>query len=139
MTNQETDALVAEKVMGWQRKTVPTSNHSNADVWVDVAVEIQAYCRDWKPTENVAAAWRVAEKLEALFQCRITVEIRPHWAGLDQFWTGEKWEDKRYEATISGGNLAYDSPNCSFAVYEDSPGLAICQAALKAVTEMSLD
>lgn len=99
----EMDRLVAEKVMGWD----PSEWHQGQD------------CRRWKPSNDIAHAWEVVEKMEAtmrhfsLFYC----ETRCEWlCRLDKCRCVE--EDARIKA------------------WGEAAPLAICRAALKAVHEL---
>jgi hypothetical protein len=110
MSNQEIDKLIATKIMGW-------NIHSrNAD--------------EWKPTQNIGQAIQTLEEIQLGLNCRIDIHIRDKTN--NRVWTGNGWERKRYAVAVSGGNIGYDDPNCSFTVYDDSICMAACQAALRA-------
>jgi len=60
LRDRELDAAIAEHVMGWKR-VLPT-HPSNGTVWaLDGKVIKTQYT--WKPSENIADAWRVVEKM----------------------------------------------------------------------------
>jgi hypothetical protein len=93
---------------------------------------------EWNPVENFLAAWEVAEKLQQKFGCSIDVRIHSS-RNSDKIWTGERWEYYRYAVIVSGGKLGYDSPSCSFTIFNNSPCAAICLAALKAIESQVSD
>ena len=57
----ELDALVAERVMGWERWWVT----SNGWRWRD-AGKLLAWEKDWRPSADIAAAWKVVERMIGL-------------------------------------------------------------------------
>lgn len=57
----EMDALVAERVMGWWRKYYPPAAE---DAWFD-ANGFRMKRGAWCPSEDIAAAWQVVEKMVA--------------------------------------------------------------------------
>lgn len=64
MNNREIDALVAEKVMGWQKSTI------HKGFWVTLQEDgcefHHAAIAEWNPQKNIAFAWRVVEKWDEL-------------------------------------------------------------------------
>lgn len=65
MDNRKIDTAIAEKVMGWKLKSILINTYGNrADVWVNEAEKIMAYCREWKPSTDIAAAWQVEQKID---------------------------------------------------------------------------
>lgn len=150
MDNREIDVLIAEKMMGFHKYRVTTSKpkefglmwfHPDKpfrggrpeliedDQEYDILPETYSLVPNY--STDISAAWQVAEMLEHRFGCDVNTEIRRK--SMNKVWTGERWERKRYYVTISGGKLGYDNFNCSFTIYDDSPCLAICLAALKAI------
>lgn len=63
----ELDALIAEKVMGWKLETIAISAYGKADVWKNETGKIMFYDREWKPTSDISAAWRVVEKITKIY------------------------------------------------------------------------
>lgn len=80
---------------------------------------------------DISAAWQVVEKLAELFGCQIAVKILNKHSG--KIWNGERWELKKYSATVAGGNLGYDTPDLTSTIYHNEVCMAICLAALAAV------
>lgn len=136
MTDAEIDALVAEKVMGWEYFIVNYSGtedetprqkelsqwmqevgiDSVGEYWIDVERKFwrPAYGRQgWQPTRDIAQAWQVLEMFP----------VPRYWARLVATDTGN-W---RCDIDTRGG----DGPVAS-AFDKDAPR-AICLAALKAV------
>jgi len=134
MKNREIDTIIAEKVFNWELMKDTSMVERGFLTYRKMRNDW-----DWQETlvpefsKDILAAWGVAEKLEELFECVISIQIYPKRGGLDKFWTGERWERRRYSVTVSGGDLEYDSPSCSFAIYDNLLCEAICLAALKAV------
>ena len=132
MNNRDIDKLVASKVMGWTE--IRESGFAGFDF---VGVDPKRKPADWYLIPHflieISAAWEVVETLEQRFECTINLQIHSRRGGMDKIWTGEGWERKRYSVTVAGGNLGYDSPNCSFAIYDNLHCVAICLAALKCV------
>lgn len=130
MNNRDIDKLISKKVMGWQE--IRESGFTGFDF---VGLDPKHKPTDWylipHYSTNLEAAWQVVEKLREQFECTIDIQITSR--RIDKVWTGERWERKRYSVTVSGGNLGYDSPSCSFAIKDNSPCEAICLAALKCV------
>ncbi len=57
---RELDALVAEKVMGW------VVHHRNTAHYVLPNMKeykVEALVNEWRPSQNIAAAWQVVEKM----------------------------------------------------------------------------
>jgi hypothetical protein len=63
MSDEEIDELVAVEVMGWVK------HHRNTAHWMKagddlVGYRVQAVVGEWRPSREIAAAWRVVEHLE---------------------------------------------------------------------------
>lgn len=113
---RELDALVAEKVMGWR----PWSGgyyYGSADGQVMVCLhENDGMARYWSPSTDIAAAWRVVERLHTGRTFGLD------WLGFD----GEEWR------CCFGWSENDDHLGFHHAEAATAP-LAICLAALKAV------
>jgi hypothetical protein len=112
---RELDALVAERVMGWQWNDY-TVNYGNDDYRTvrglfDVKGSFDSHDRFPEYSTDIAAAWRVVEKLKPDWAIRI--EVRPSGVYCDIISLTERRVEK---------------------VTESSVPLAICRAALRAVT-----
>ena len=110
---REMDALVAEKVMGWEFAPELTKA-TGSDCWMEWNEDKSDYrvrgC--WIPSASIAAAWEVVEKLKHL---GFTLGFLSN-------------EDERLQWDVSFGPNGMSEKNC---VYEDTAPLAICRAALK--------
>jgi hypothetical protein len=139
---RELDALVAEKVMGWSRKT-------GVDGWDDM----------WPPGENgnierrvtapgfgglphystdVAAAWKVVEKLhQSRFIVRLSISNGQY--GWSQRWEIAIWRSVHRDSGLVVENCRKipheERREVSFKAEADSVLLAICHVALKATKE----
>ena len=76
-----------------------------------------------KYSTDIAAAWVLVEKVADLHGCQFSIER-----------VGKPWEIRcgKYGAVVSGGDLQYERPDLTLAVYADSAPLAITRAAIKA-------
>lgn len=111
----ETDALVAEKIMGW---------HKGDTRWftnTEMSTSEMRYDR-WTPSTDIAAAWQVVERLTAL--------------GCDDF--GLTWSHHNHENFMFAMNAPRHlsgSPSIGMpdpvACSGDTAPLAICRAALR--------
>ena len=109
MTDQELDALVAEKVMGWERRGgawVPEKWDDPSSLPPGV-ITTQPHFYFWKPSTDIAAAWMVVEKMNCDFRF--------------------DWNHGEGVYCASFGTNKY--VGCD----NKSPARAICLAALKAV------
>jgi hypothetical protein len=97
---RELDALVAERVMGW---------NSMGDSWASGPSQSdRTHKKDsWKPSEDIAAAWEVVEKLPGF---RLRKLNGAYWCTF-----ANNWDDELIDAT------------------EETAPHAICVAALKAL------
>ena len=107
MTNQEIDALIAEKVMGWVRKG------SGPSLWVGTDDEVKWWVKHWAPSEDMRQAMQVARHL--LGEGFASFEVSYHDDGEHRGWSS-------YIGRIAGEHWGWG----------DTPELAICKAALKA-------
>jgi hypothetical protein len=107
MTDRELDRTVALEVMRWHRGGIYYCDEMGNTLDVEIV--------DWKPSENIAQAWRVVDRfLERDSGCLFSVGA-PH--------------------------EIFSSPRCQFweamiyrsSGYADSPAKAICLASLAAV------
>lgn len=105
---REMDALVAEKVMGWEKV------HNNPVVWGDswYGIDGDALMRLPHYSTDIAAAWQVVEKVIAGDEYEIGFENGQHYAKLGSAKGGYAW---------AGQATGTTAPH------------AICLAALKAV------
>jgi competence transcription factor ComK len=100
---RELDALIAEKVMGWKRKTIKLVNMvEEQDVLIDP--RLKTYSQPPHYSTNIADAWLVVEKFPQIDICMSKVD--------------DKW------------NCFIEFAD-HMAIAETAP-LAICLAALKA-------
>lgn len=113
---REMDAMVAEKVMGWERGAVCWMIPNNTP-----GERIGPLIDEWQPSTDIAAAWEAVEKCLLL---GYGLNIRK------AFYDEE--EDRWYIAvTINLKNKS--SSVARFTVFDETAPLAICRAALKAV------
>lgn len=118
---RETDALIAVRVMKW----LPHRRHSACYVnaaEVNSAGEkfvIQEFIDEWRPSQNIADAWRVVEKLSESGWNYIQVDRD------DGLWGADF---AKLEFTEYGANGTVKAHSTA----SDSAPLAICRAALKA-------
>lgn len=122
---RDMDALVAEKVMGWDLKTVWIGSEEHKRL---IAPE-RHYMPDDYPwySTDIAAAWMVVEKMQERFKCGVKVfAIIP-----------EQIErvGKKYVCSFHSGTLEYITPELHTSDKADTAPLAICRAALKAIEE----
>lgn len=112
----ELDAAIAEQVMGWTKSKEFWGFHRgygrpSLPIW-----EPKCRCEDWTPSTDIAAAWAVVERVNAL---GFTVKVmRENCAGV------------RYDCTTDTplGDLCVN-------VTADTAPLAICRAALAHVAK----
>lgn len=115
------DALIAERVMKW----LPHRRHSACYVSAaeaNLAGErfvIQEFIDKWRPSQNIADAWRVIEKLSGSGWNYIQVDRD------DGLWGADF---AKLEFTEYGTNVAVKAHSTA----KDSAPLAICRAALRA-------
>jgi len=62
---RELDELVAEKILGW-RFSKSTFEQYEPSCWYDKATSKRVWGRDFSPSTDIAAAWKVVEKLNDL-------------------------------------------------------------------------
>ena len=119
----ELDRLVAEKVMKWRRE-----RNWKRRGWWSAKDPLRAergngphnylvhHSEDWHPSADIVAAWEVIEKMIENKKWEHFSLVR--WYDRGQFW----W--------VSG---ATDDDEPTHSVDSETPMLAICRAALKAV------
>ena len=85
--------------------------------------EISSHFEIWAPQSSITDAWELVEKVADLHGCQFSIER-----------VGKPWEIRcgKYGAVVSGGDLQYERPDLTLAVYADSAPLAITRAAIKA-------
>lgn len=138
---RDLDALVA-KALGWQvitcEEAIALSNKAFLDrpSWDDWYIQDMYIKEGPIPSTgfrglphfsiDIAAAWEVIETIVDKYNCICSVRkiAQRYQFGLV----------KQYAATIAGGDLAYDTPDCISATLANTAPLAICRAALKAVS-----
>ena len=107
----ELDALVAEKVMGWDVKYSDPTFRNDEIHWRDPFNKTIYRVGEWSPSSNIAAAWEVVKKMAlAQYQVRLS---------------NKSFDDRWWWCYFDGGKL-------NVAQAHTVP-LAICRAALKAV------
>jgi hypothetical protein len=127
---RELDALVAEKVMGWERRMMTDQVTGPEEVWaatnpIDGQKFAVALVCSFQPSQLIAAAWQVWDKLAEL---------------TDRGWTLLR-ESRNFTNRAEMWSI-HDSPfNLgdfpSYAEADTAP-LAICLAALKAVADHTM-
>ena len=73
----ELDALVAEKVMGWDLSFEFSTHGKKETGWLDPVAHFIHRKGQWSPSEDIAAAWQVVEK--ALPGFVLTEASNQHW------------------------------------------------------------
>jgi hypothetical protein len=111
---QELDALIAERVMGWHVERYATYG-APSDHWHD-ATGSRVASSDWSPSTDIAAAWQIVERLR-LFDSAVGGKVL--------------WQD---EDTWHVGHLFWEQLQSD--AHADTPMLAICRAALTAVSAL---
>lgn len=88
---RELDALVAEKVMGWRKKTFPGGG-GGYTAWVDengkalklisnfTMIEACRRCDYFRPSIDIAAAWEVVEKMAQEYDVSVWSDRNGKWA-----------------------------------------------------------
>ena len=116
------DAWVAERVMGWEKCNNWWMRPVDGEICRLVTA---AHSGSWNPSQDIAAAWVLVEKVADLHGCQFSIER-----------VGRPWEIKcgRYGAVVSGGDLWYERPDLTLAVYAPTAPLAITRAAIKAAS-----
>ncbi|GAB7387388.1 hypothetical protein BSNK01_12240 [Bacillaceae bacterium] len=109
---RELDALVAEKVMGWTYRKLPTLDEG---AWVIEEKEPVIWESRWKPSIRIKDAWLVVEKM-------IDSGFDLH---LDADWKNGVYYYCEFSNLIGGLGV--------FGHEAETAPLAICLAALKAV------
>ena len=110
------DAWAAKDVMKWE--------HFNwRYIDSETKKDVSWYAGDFAPSKRIAAAWVLVEKVADLHGCQFSIER-----------VGKPWEIRcgKYGAVVSGGDLQYERPDLTLAVYADSAPLALTRAAIKA-------
>jgi hypothetical protein len=108
---QELDALVAEKVMGWDIHFKDPELRGGKEHWRDHERSTNWLPEQWCPSSDISAAWEVLEKVQDV-------------GSLERF-GGFGWRCEVHSV----------SPNfVDCAAEGDTAPLAICRAALKAVS-----
>ena len=112
----ELDALVAEKVMGWQLTSAYQLGPAWArDIpWGELVLKnaVAYYAHEWGPSTDIAPAWKVVEKMHKEY-------------GID------------VNGLASGGFVCtIYGVDGHWRTYDETAPLAICRAALLAVMEV---
>lgn len=112
MKKKEISHLVAEKVMGWDKQTLPNFEGSpyTADYWVNAQGEKERPVNFFSPSSNLEDAWRVVESLGY-------VQKQLEWDADNKQW-----------CFIIGNGL-----DGSWSAFDETVPLAICLSALKTV------
>ena len=118
---RELDALVAERVMGWDIHPVSPDPYEKELAWYSEDGKLQCGDEYWKPSENIADAFQVVEKMKELGY------------KVQRFGTGDLMGDK-WQASFADVYriVSYKGDKGDFADADTLP-LAISQAALLAV------
>jgi hypothetical protein len=118
------DALVAEKVLGWTCWNI-RNGICYTDRWSGNAPDCWL---DFSPSTNITAAWEMVEKL---WKLKPTEGISVTAEELAFHFDGEDWSvGFLFDATLDCGHHSMGDP---LGAAKELP-LAICRAALKAVT-----
>lgn len=118
MTNREIDALIAEKVMGWQ-------NSNSLDVEDRTYTkdgEHVMYVDDFRPTESISDAWIVVERF-----AKDGKSLRVEYNSNFNEWICSNQSDE--SIPLNGWSFEDEL----FSQYQATAPLAICLVALKAV------
>ena len=112
----ELDALVAEKVMGWEKNDqgMWVMSRSTENGWKQT---INIAASQWRPSTSIKVAWEVMEKMRHL-------GLYPG-VGVD----GDRWEAWVFDTEPVQGDFSAPKVKATAPI---AP-LAICKAALKAV------
>ena len=126
---RELDALVAEKIMGWQLRDSMTDEIVTEDSdyreaayndgwhWDGRGGRLEAW--QWQPSIDIVAAWEVVERLCELPSVGIIIKAYPKW-------------NEKHERNFLYGYVA-TFPDLGLQAVADTAPLAICRAALKAI------
>jgi hypothetical protein len=129
VAGRELDALVAERVMGWQVDTDKEGYWCNDAGWTGWLVpESEAdarYEQDrcWRPSTDITAAWQVVEHIKEREGCGFFVAWNKPEYGRPAHWSA---------GFIEAGNDGHGH-DYTAEVEADTAQLAICKAALAAV------
>ena len=107
-----TDAMVAEKVMGWLPHFRNSAFYVKAEFAGKICDRIEKSVLDWHPTTDISQAFRVVERMRNVLGDKFLFTLFSHKDG--------------YGCTFSDG--AYD-------VIADTPAMAICEASLAAIKQ----
>jgi hypothetical protein len=112
MENKEINQMIAEKIMGWNKQTLPNTvgGTSTAEYWVDDQGKERRPVNFFKPSTNLEDAWWVVENSN--------FELK------NLAW---QEEEKQWRFTFGDGCLG------SWSAYSEKVQLAICLSALKSV------
>lgn len=113
MNNREIDRLIAEKVMGWEVKEIPSKKFLDAYVLYKRPNQSNINDHQWNPSTYIQDAWQIVEKFDFASVDRIT--------GYGEF----------YNVTLSVAEE--DGTYSEVEAKADTAPMAICLAALKAV------
>ncbi|XEC97024.1 hypothetical protein AB6A23_11065 [Paenibacillus tarimensis] len=109
---RELDALIAEKVMGWEKRYLPMTDK---EYWFNPNSEdpvSMPWLDEWNPSTDIAAAFEVMEELQS---SHLYIDVRT-CADFYEVWI-TRWDTKKQTETIA---------------YPKLPE-AICKAALIAI------
>ena len=105
-----TDAMIAERCMGWESESRYCGLDGTRDVYVSTSNQFFImYAQDWKPKLNISQAFQVVERMRNVLGDKFLFTLFSHKDG--------------YGCTFMDG---------SYDVIADTPALAICEAAYRA-------
>jgi len=118
---REMDALIAREVMGWKKIVLGSYGY-----WVEEdgsgAYTTKHQVGDWCPSEDIAAAWQVVEKMRQEYRFELFEYTTPE-------------DGRHYRARFYRPRATMFCSEVSFVASAYYPAVAICRAALLAVME----
>jgi len=128
MTNREIDVLVAEKVMGWHKDYSWWAN-AEGD-WME-KIEAEEYEPGFNPSEDIASAWQVVEKLFRVHKMTFSITLKDGdgWEAELAGWVNGISDIDTWGHHDEGSEVSFRGESSR----QETAPLAICLAALKAV------
>ncbi len=112
MTDEQMDALIAEKVMGWRDAITENCSGVPFKMWIGDAVDQREQC-DWHPSIDLNHAFEALEKWLMCNQHSYCMSRSP------------RRDTLLHEVTLYGGLI---TPH----IFHESPATAICMALIEA-------
>ena len=100
---KEISHLVAEKVLGWDKQTLPNFEGSpyTADYWVNALGEIERPVNFFSPSSNLEDAWRVVERLGYVHKQLEWDAKNKQWCFIIGNGLGERWSAFHKQASLA--------------------------------------